>query len=195
MLKVGDTVKVISKTMCNGEEEEFIPIGTICEVTEICEDDNSPYYGITKDGYTFYYLESELEKGNLVWIPEKKLEKLSKAVCISTKSKDLETGAYYYIDARENFMVKTKDGVSYVDVYTSNYVYLGMAPRRAFAILKTKAQAREILCGLKGMHPNMETLYEDVIVSDIGEEGLYALRSHHLIETCGMFEGRKLYAV
>lgn len=72
MLKVGDTVKVISKTMCNGEEKEFIPIGTICKVTEICkEDHNSPYYGITpKDGYTFYYLESELEKGNLVWIPE-----------------------------------------------------------------------------------------------------------------------------
>ena len=71
MLKVGDTVKVISKTMCNGEEREFIPIGTICKVTEICEDD-SPYYGITpEDGYPFYYLESELEKGNLVWIPEK----------------------------------------------------------------------------------------------------------------------------
>ena len=74
MLKVGDTVKVISKTMDNGEEREFIPIGTICEVTEICEDDNITYYGITSDGYTFYYLESELEKGNLVWVPEKKEE-------------------------------------------------------------------------------------------------------------------------
>lgn len=123
-----------------------------------------------------------------------KKESLSKTICISN-AKGLKTGGYYYIDARESFTVKTKDGVPYVDVYTPNYGYLGMAPRRAFAILKTEAQAREILCGLKGMHPNMETLYEDVIVSDIGEEGLYALRSHHLIETCGMFEGRKLYAV
>ena len=124
-----------------------------------------------------------------------KREDLSKAVCISTNAKDLETGEYYYIDARENFMVKTKDGVPYVDVYTPNYEWLGMAPRRAFAILKTEAQTREILRDLKGIHSNMETLYEDIIIDTIGQEGLYALRSHHLIETCGMFEGRKLYTI
>lgn len=118
---------------------------------------------------------------------------LIKAVCISTKSKNLETGGYYYIDEKET--AHTKDNVSYVDVYKPNYEYLGMAPRRAFAILKTEAQAKEILRDLKGMHPNMETLYEDVIVSAVGEEGLYALRCHHLIETCGMLEGRKLYAI
>lgn len=123
-----------------------------------------------------------------------KKEDLSKAVCISN-AKGLETGEYYYIDARENFMIQTKDGVPYVDVYTPNYEWLGMASRRAFAILKTEAQAREILRDLKGMHPNMETLYEDVIVSAVGQEGLYALRSHHLIEACAMFGGRKLYAI
>ena len=121
-------------------------------------------------------------------------EDLSKAVYISN-AKGLEAGGYYYIDTRENFMVRTRDSVPYVDVYTPNYEWLGMAPRRAFAILKTEAQAREILRDLKGMHPNMETLYEDVIVSAVGQEGLYALRSHHLIETCGNFEGRKLYAI
>ena len=124
-----------------------------------------------------------------------KKEDLSKAVCISTNAKGLETGGYYYIDARESFMVRTKDGIPYVDVYTPNYEWLGMAPRKAFAILKTEAQTREILRDLKGMHPNMETLYEDVIVSDVGQEGLYALRQYHLIETCGNFEGRKLYAI
>lgn len=124
-----------------------------------------------------------------------KREDFSQAVCISTNAKDLETGGYYYIDARESFMVQTKDGVPYVDVYTPNYEWLGMAPRKAFAILKTEAQAKEILRDLKGMRPNMETLYEDVIVSDIGQEGLYALRQYHLIETCGNFEGRKLYAI
>lgn len=124
-----------------------------------------------------------------------KKEDLSKAVCISANAKDLEIGGYYYIDTRESFMVQTKDGVPYVDVYTPNYEWLGMAPRRAFAILKTEAQAKEILRDIKGMHPKMETLYEDVIVSAIGEEGLYALRQYHLIETCGNFDGRKLYAI
>lgn len=124
-----------------------------------------------------------------------KKEDLSKAVCISTKSKDLETGGYYYIDERENFIVKTRDGIPYVDVYSPDYKWLGAAPRRAFAILKTENQAKEILRDLKGMYSNMETLYEDVIVSAVGEEGLYALRQHHLIETCGNFDGRKLYAI
>ena len=124
-----------------------------------------------------------------------KKESLSKAICISTNAKGLETGEYYYIDARESFMVRTKDGVPYVDVYTPNYEWLGMAPRRAFAILKTKDEARETLEALKRKYPGMETLYEDIIISAIGEEGLYTLRTHHLIETCGNFDGRKLYAI
>ena len=123
-----------------------------------------------------------------------KKESLSKAICISN-AKGLETGGYYYIDARESFIVKTKDNVPYVDVYTPNYEWLGMAPRRAFAILKTKDEARETLEALKRKYPEMETLYDDVIVSTVGQEGLYTLRQYHLIETCGNFEGRKLYAV
>lgn len=77
MLKVGDTVKVISKTMMEGEEREFIPIGTICKVEEVIMDCGFYSYGIRPEGCIygpFYYLESELEKGNLVWIPEKKGE-------------------------------------------------------------------------------------------------------------------------
>lgn len=124
-----------------------------------------------------------------------KKEDLSKAVCISTKAKGLETGGHYYIDERENFIVKTRDGIPYVDVYSPDYKWLGAAPRRAFAILKTESQAKEILRDLKGMYPNMETLYEDIIISAIGEEWLYALRQYHMIETCGNFEGRKLYAI
>ena len=124
-----------------------------------------------------------------------KKEDLSKAVCISANAKDLEIGGYYYIDARESFIVKTKDGVPYIDVYTPNYEWLGMAPRRAFAILKTEAQAKETLEALKRFYPGMEMLYDDVIVSTIGKEGLYTLLQHHLIETCGNFNGRKLYAI
>ena len=120
---------------------------------------------------------------------------LSKAICISTKTETLKTGGYYYIDDRERMSIKTRDGVPYVDVYTPDCKWIGMAPRRAFAVLKTEAQAKNILKDLKGMYPDMETLYEDVIVSAVGEEGLYALRSHHLIETCGTFNGRKLYAI
>ena len=124
-----------------------------------------------------------------------KKESLSKAVCISTNAKGLETGGYYYIDARESFMVRTKDGVPYVDVYTPNYEWLGMAPRRAFAILKTEDEARETLEALKRKYPGMETLYEDIILSVIGNEGLYTLCKHNLIEACAMFGGRKLYAI
>lgn len=74
MLKIGDTVKVISKTNDCDEWKEYIPIGSICAVIEIdINTDGTPYYGIQgKDNNVpFYYLESELEKGELVWIPEK----------------------------------------------------------------------------------------------------------------------------
>ena len=110
---------------------------------------------------------------------------------------ETEDGNEWLLDdsTESKYVVKNKDGVPYVDVYTPNYEWLGMAPRRAFAILKTEDEARETLEALKRFYPGMETLYEDVIVSAIGEEGLYALRQYHLIETCGNFNGRKLYAI
>ena len=113
------------------------------------------------------------------------------AVCISTnKLNTLEVGEYYYI--KNEFIYNNE---SYVEVLNPNKILVGIFKRNHFAVLKTEAQAKEILRDLKGMNPNMETLYEDVIVSAVGEEGLYALRSHHLIETCGTFNGRKLYAI
>lgn len=80
MLKVGDTVKVISKTRTFLGMQEFVPIGTICTVVEtFVERDGSLYYGVRPQNditnrICFHYLESELEKGNLVWIPEKEGE-------------------------------------------------------------------------------------------------------------------------
>lgn len=118
-------------------------------------------------------------------------EDLNKAVCISTNiTNTLEVGNYYYIG--HEFVY---DNENYVYVFTPNEEELGVFKRNHFAILKTESQAKEILRDLKGMYSNMETLYEDVIVSAVGEEGLYALRQHHLIETCGNFDGRKLYAI
>lgn len=74
MLNVNDMVKVIGKTICGDETKECIPIGTICKVTEVYEDDDEKYYGIVPLNdttiYPFHYLESELEKGELKWIPE-----------------------------------------------------------------------------------------------------------------------------
>ena len=74
MLKVNDTVKVIGKTICGIKTSECIPIGTICKVTEVCEDDNEKYYGIMPLNnmalHPYYYLESDLEKGELKWIPD-----------------------------------------------------------------------------------------------------------------------------
>ena len=48
---------------------------------------------------------------------------------------------------------------------------------------------------IKRRYPKMETLYEDVIVKTVGQNGLNALRKAHLIETCACFNGRKLYAI
>ena len=68
MLKVGDTVKVISDTKAHWDSEErieYIPVGTICVVKDIDYNrDGSVFYGIqpleTND--IFYYLKNELEK-------------------------------------------------------------------------------------------------------------------------------------
>ena len=51
------------------------------------------------------------------------------------------------------------------------------------------------LAFLKAKFPKAETLYEDTIVSIIGHNGLMALRESKSIETCAMFNGRKLYAL
>lgn len=120
-------------------------------------------------------------------------ERLIKVVCTTTRKTNLQIGGFYYID--ETCPVTNKDGLEYVDVYTPSLEWLGMAPRRAFSAIKTEFQTREILRDLRGMFPDMETLYEDVIINSVGEEALYNLRKWHLIETCGMFNGRKLYAI
>ena len=120
-----------------------------------------------------------------------KKEDLSKAICISTNAlHTLKVGNYYYIG--NEFVY---DNETYVKVFTPNETEVGVFKRNHFAILKTEQQAKNILADLKGMHPKMETLYEDVIISEVGEENLYALRQYHLIETCGVFDGRKLYAI
>lgn len=120
-----------------------------------------------------------------------KREDLTQAVCISTNALNtLEVGEYYYI--KNEFVYNNE---SYVEVFTPDLILVGIFKRNHFAILKTESQAKEILRDLKGMYSNMETLYEDIIISAIGEEWLYALRQYHMIETCGNFEGRKLYAI
>lgn len=74
MWEIGSFVKVMSKTISGGNTKELIPIGTICKIKEVCqEDDGTPYYGITpidKEDVPFYYLEKELEKGQIVWVPD-----------------------------------------------------------------------------------------------------------------------------
>lgn len=120
-------------------------------------------------------------------------KRLTKAVCITARKTNLEVGGFYYID--ETCPVCTRDGLEYIDVYTPALEWLGMAPRRAFSAMKNEKQTREIYRDLRGMFPGVETLYENVIISAVGEEALYNLRKWHMIETCGCFNGRKLYAI
>lgn len=69
MLSIGDSVKIIKPTMTSTGLRDFFKVGTICKVSDVFN--NGEYYGITDGNYEFYYLEEELEKGKLVWVPEK----------------------------------------------------------------------------------------------------------------------------
>ena len=66
MLSIGDSVKVIKPTMTIVGMREFFKIGTICKVSDVC--DNGAYYAIADGRCEYYYY--ELEKGSLVWVPE-----------------------------------------------------------------------------------------------------------------------------
>ena len=44
-------------------------------------------------------------------------------------------------------------------------------------------------------HHKAEAVYEDAIIDLVGVHGLDLLREFHLIEGCGVIEGRKLYAL
>lgn len=48
---------------------------------------------------------------------------------------------------------------------------------------------------IKRNYPNVEALYEDVIHKLVGTNGLNALKEANLIEVCGGYCGRKLYAI
>ena len=76
MIKVGDTVKVIGKTVVfdadNGREIEIelVPIGTICTVTDFVEE-HSDYHVVPKDSFIehgYWYYADALEKGHMEWI-------------------------------------------------------------------------------------------------------------------------------
>lgn len=75
MLKVGDTVKVISDTKAHWDPSartEYIPVGTICTVVETdIEEDGIQSCAIDPgDGYPYWYKENELGKGHIEWIKD-----------------------------------------------------------------------------------------------------------------------------
>ena len=57
------------------------------------------------------------------------------------------------------------------------------------------SKANEMYNKLLEEYPKADALYEDAIIECIGMDGLIALREAHMIETCAMFNGRKLYAL
>lgn len=66
-IKVGDTVKVINSTLFNGHYEQLIHIGTICKVTSV-ENNVVGLVPISDpDVEAYYYLDNEVEKGELIW--------------------------------------------------------------------------------------------------------------------------------
>lgn len=77
MLEIGDTVKVIGKTLDgSGEEKELIPIGTICRVVGSYNDDKEglivgikPEENSTYD-VEYWYLACDVEKGHMEWVKD-----------------------------------------------------------------------------------------------------------------------------
>ena len=57
------------------------------------------------------------------------------------------------------------------------------------------SKAKEIYAKERETYPKSDAVYEDAIIALVGRKGLIALRENHLIETCGVLEGRKLYAL
>lgn len=68
MLHVGDTVKVLSTTMHDGEPIELIKIGTICNVVETDGDWIQIIESNTFNDMGFWYKADEVEKGHLEWV-------------------------------------------------------------------------------------------------------------------------------
>lgn len=71
-MNIGDLVKVISTTDHYGEQKEFIPIGTICQIIGVYEEKSGEkFYEVvpidSHDTSGYHYFADELEKGELVW--------------------------------------------------------------------------------------------------------------------------------
>lgn len=58
-----------------------------------------------------------------------------------------------------------------------------------------KSQAQEVLRDLKGMYSKADALFIDTIIDAVGEVGFWKLVKYGLVECCGEFNGRKLYAI
>lgn len=81
MLNIGDTVKVIGKTLDgSGEEKELIPIGTICRVVGCYNDDkNRLIVGIKPEenstyNLKYWYLASDVEKRHMEWVKDEQMK-------------------------------------------------------------------------------------------------------------------------
>ena len=55
--------------------------------------------------------------------------------------------------------------------------------------------AKQVYETVKNMCDGLDAVYEDYLVSLIGNEGLDTLRKDKLVESCGVVNGRKLYAL
>ena len=58
-----------------------------------------------------------------------------------------------------------------------------------------ESKANAFYTKLIGKYPKGDAVYEDAIIDCLGINGLHLLKASHKIETCGILEGRKLYAI
>lgn len=62
-------------------------------------------------------------------------------------------------------------------------------------ILVDRMFAEHVYMILKEDSKGMDAIYEDYILHMVGTVGLFALKDYKLVETCGIVNGRQLYAL
>ena len=61
--------------------------------------------------------------------------------------------------------------------------------------INTEAYVEGVYQALREVAMNLDSVYEDYIITIVGTTGLMTLLNHGYLETCGVVNGRQLYVL
>ena len=88
----------------------------------------------------------------------------------------------------EYLAYKKANGAERAEIFLDNLC-------QSYIVYSLDHYAEVVYEAVKAKHPKTETLYEDVIKKEVGKYAFGELIKANLIELCGSFKGRKLYAI